>query len=1071
MANAYNTLTGMVAPIAEHMFADIEGDANADDIARISPNGLMITTGTTDTTYSPDDPVIRAHMALFLTRLYERVAGSEAPAADTEFTDIAERNDEQQAAIGQLFGLGVTTGTSATTYSPSDNVTREQMASFVARMYRVLDALAEAPGAPTGVEVAVSGDDGDALDVSWTAPEGDVTGYVVQWKSGDDDYSADNQSSVDDTSSNFDGLTQGTAYTFRVAATNDGGQGDWSDEASGAPATVPGAVSDFTATKNNESLDLAWELPEDDGGSPVTGYVIQWSQNRQAPETVEIDDADATSYTIRDLSNYSKNKVWIQAVNAAGSGTPTFPGAGTAPGSGGSAGLVSPEPVAAGAPANLKATTGRAADMTLDATMLDVSWSEPANSGGGNLRNFDVQLRCNCEQDVSWTEITVTGSPVAYASTTRVYEMTIGARTAGESCEIRVRANSWVDRISVDHDNDPDTDNVLVPETARNEGDPSGIGMYDAATDRMLAGPWATVPAITADHPDPPTSIEVTNANQSLQVTWVAPLNNGGSPITGYEITWDGGGTATVGPDVREYFITGLDNRYNYTVAVKAVNAPGESAGGAVITAALLSGDDDGSLTVKPEAVNAVPSNIVAVPPPVIENVDHLGTVLEVSWNAPGSNGTNSTRGYVVEHRTSFIPANQAAGQASTPAGAWSIAGVETVDIVNRKVKITGLTEGTRYDVRVQAVNIPDLTKPTGLGNGPWATGNGTPATLPDQVVVTAGDDVEPGFSSVIVKWPAANSRGNSITHYLVRYALAAQGSQFSSDIRVNAGLTRHKISGLRTDTEYVVQVQAVNGIGKGLGSNEIEFETRAAASAPTTVVAVPIPSTPLPAFSATDVTTTLFVSWSRVTQTNGGGDIEGYTIEYSPVGQSGYVPDADGWSEAGVVIPDPAKTEAVIVGLSPGTRYQVRVRAIALTETNAILPGTSAYAAVVQSLGVPVVGTEAGQHDLSPTVSINTDVSKTTLNVTWNSLCPAARSAITGYQVRWFPSVAGATGSIGSANVSGKTTDKYAITGLAPGTYTVVVSVVNAIGSSSEVIAMSDDGDGGTQATIEVPK
>ena len=66
----------------------------------------------------------------------------------------------------------------------------------------------------------------------------------------------------------------------------------------------------------------------------------------------------------------------------------------------------------------------------------------------------------------------------------------------------------------------------------------------------------------------PPTSIEVTNAHQSLQVTWAAPLVNGGTPVTGYEITWDGGGTATVGPDVREYTITGLDNRYNYTVVV-----------------------------------------------------------------------------------------------------------------------------------------------------------------------------------------------------------------------------------------------------------------------------------------------------------------------------------------------------------------------------------------------------------------------------------------------------------------------------------------------------------------------
>ena len=724
-----------------------------------------------------------------------------------------------------------------------------------------------------------------------------------------------------------------------------------------------------------------------------------------------------------------------------------------------------------------------------------MSWSEPANSGGGNLSDFEVQLRCNCEENVSWTEITVAGSPVDYESTIRVYKMTIGDRTAGEPCEIRVRSFSWVDRLSVDHDDDPNTVNVFIPDTVPNTdpADPVTIGEYEDGIDKILAGPWATVPATTAGPPMPPTSVEVTNAHQSLQVTWAAPVTtqdarlgqpaNGGTPITGYEITWDGGGTATVGADVREYFITGLDNRYDYTVIVKAVNAAGKSGDGTVITADFLSGTDDESLTEKPEAVNAAPSNVVAVPPPVIADVQHLGTVLEVSWNAPGSNGTNPLIRYVVEHRTSFMPAIPQLRLGSTPAGAWSTTGVETVDIVNRKAKITGLPEGIAHDVRVQAVNYPDLKKQdplTDRAGGPWATGQGTPATLPDQVVVTAGDDVEAGFSSVIVKWPAANSRGSSITHYLVRYARAAQGSQFSSDIRVDASLTRHKITGLRTDTEYVVEVQAVNAIGKGLASDETEFETRAAASAPTTVVVASIPSDPLPAVSTMDtVTTTLFVSWSGVTQTNGGGDLEGYTIQYAPVGLSGYVAES-AWSEAdaaNVVIPDPAKTEAVIAGLTPGTVYQVRVRAIALTETNAILPGTSAYAAPIKSEGVPVVGIESGQHDLSATVSINTDVSKTTLNVAWNSLCPAARSAVTGYKVRWYPSEAGAGGSIGSKDVSGKTTDKYAITGLTPGTYTVVVSVVNHIGGSAEDTAMSDPDINGDSddvfdtPTITVPK
>ncbi|MEQ8842221.1 MAG: S8 family serine peptidase [Acidimicrobiales bacterium] len=40
--------------------------------------------------------------------------------------------------IGCIAGLGVTTGTSPTTYAPADNVTREQMAAFIARLYRTI---------------------------------------------------------------------------------------------------------------------------------------------------------------------------------------------------------------------------------------------------------------------------------------------------------------------------------------------------------------------------------------------------------------------------------------------------------------------------------------------------------------------------------------------------------------------------------------------------------------------------------------------------------------------------------------------------------------------------------------------------------------------------------------------------------------------------------------------------------------------------------------------------------------------------------------------------------------------
>ena len=190
------------------------------------------------------------------------------------------------------------------------------MASFVARMYQALDALpdpAEAPGAPTGVEVAISGEDGDALDVSWTAPEesgsSDVTGYVVQWKSGDDDYSEDNQSSVDDTSSNFADLTQGDTYTFRVAAESDDGQGDWSDEASASPGVAPGAVGNLKVTPGNKTLSVTWDAP-DDGGSPITGYTIEWRSGREAGEEAEA-EGDALGYTVTLKNNEGRYSVTV----------------------------------------------------------------------------------------------------------------------------------------------------------------------------------------------------------------------------------------------------------------------------------------------------------------------------------------------------------------------------------------------------------------------------------------------------------------------------------------------------------------------------------------------------------------------------------------------------------------------------------------------------------------------------------------------------------------------------------------------------------------------------------------
>ena len=75
-------------------------------------------------------------MALFLTRLYT-AAGAGLPAGGSGFSDLAGLSPEAVTAINQLSALGISTGTGGGNFSPTNVVTREQMASFLARLIRL----------------------------------------------------------------------------------------------------------------------------------------------------------------------------------------------------------------------------------------------------------------------------------------------------------------------------------------------------------------------------------------------------------------------------------------------------------------------------------------------------------------------------------------------------------------------------------------------------------------------------------------------------------------------------------------------------------------------------------------------------------------------------------------------------------------------------------------------------------------------------------------------------------------------------------------------------------------------
>jgi hypothetical protein len=114
-------------------FTDISGYDATTQTAINCLFAFGITTGTSATTYSPEGVVPRWQMALFLVR-QAADHGLTIPAATSQgYTDIGGFDTATQNAINQVTQLGISKGTSTTTFSPNLGVSRWQMALFIYR--------------------------------------------------------------------------------------------------------------------------------------------------------------------------------------------------------------------------------------------------------------------------------------------------------------------------------------------------------------------------------------------------------------------------------------------------------------------------------------------------------------------------------------------------------------------------------------------------------------------------------------------------------------------------------------------------------------------------------------------------------------------------------------------------------------------------------------------------------------------------------------------------------------------------------------------------------------------------
>ena len=112
---------------APHGFADVDGGDYFDEAVRWAKS-TGITTGTSPTTFSPDQTVTRGQLVTLLWRK----ADSPPEAAPAAFVDVAPGRYYANA-VGWARKEGITNGTSASTFSPDDPVTRAQAAAFLYR--------------------------------------------------------------------------------------------------------------------------------------------------------------------------------------------------------------------------------------------------------------------------------------------------------------------------------------------------------------------------------------------------------------------------------------------------------------------------------------------------------------------------------------------------------------------------------------------------------------------------------------------------------------------------------------------------------------------------------------------------------------------------------------------------------------------------------------------------------------------------------------------------------------------------------------------------------------------------
>jgi titin len=759
--------------------------------------------------------------------------------------------------------------------------------------------------APT-IGTATAGD--ASATVTWTAPANDggsaITDYTITPYVGPTAQTPVSSSGTG-TSKVVTGLTNGSTYTFKVAAVTGVGTGAYSAASNAvtptAPATAPSAPSITSAVAGDTTVSLTWTQPSN-GGSPITAYQITPYIGGVAQTTINPNGTD-TSFVVTGLTNDTTYTFKVAAINAVGTGaqsaasdpvTPTHPVVHTVP----------------GAPTIGTATAGDG--------QATVTWTAPADDGGDAIQSYLVTPYIG--------GVAQSAQSTFGPATSKV----LSGLTNNTTYTFKVAAVNGI-----------------------------GVGAQSAASN-------AVTPAVAISAPGAPTIGSAVPGDGQVSLSWSAPSSDGGAAITSYEITPYIGGNAqlpiTSAGSGTAKVITGLVNGVTYTFKVAATNSVGTGA-----QSASTSG-------VTPFTVAGAPT---------MGSVTPGDQQVLVTWTAPSSDGGSAITSYVV---TPYIGG---VAQATS-----SVPGTESSIVVN------GLTNGTAYTFTVHAVNN------AGDGAESAMSDAATPVAVPGAPTAVAATA---GSSKATVTWTAPSSDGGTpITGFVVTPIKAGVAQ---APVTFNSAATTQDVTGLTVGASYTFTVAAVNAVGTGPSSDPSNAVVPVAYTPPS----APTMGTALPGNGQATL------SWTTPSS-NGGNAINGYVV----------TPYISGVAQTPVTFSGTGVSNKVVTGLTNGTTYTFRVAA-----KNGAGPGAQSGDSVPVTVGAPA------QPGFQSAVPLNAGA-----KVGWTAPNNNG-SAVTGYEITPF---IGSTAQMPQTFNTTATSDVVA--GLTNGTtYTFSVRAINARGFGAPAV------------------